>query len=196
MSPLVLESLLIEVDQLSAQQCYQATPGIFDCTHFIRNNLPTSVDKQASCPFDPSMCRSNTSNIRLDTGILDTAKDLGINAPDGESIQFRSVLHCAPLETRGYSENRNTPSGNFTVYSYGASVLSGSKSGNETYMTESVEFQYQIEDDEPHVAYGQNLVLVSVHISVIEPLPISPALSRNQKNRRPKERSAPQPDHM
>lgn len=145
------------------------------------------VDKQAPCPFQPSICRSNTANIRLDTGFLDTASDLGVNAPKGETVQFRSVLHCAPLETRGYSENKTTSSGNFTVYNYGASQ-NGTNFRNETYMIRSVESQYKGEEGfEPRVAFGKNLILMSVHISVTEFL--SHALPRTKENDKREEKT-------
>jgi len=47
------------------------------------------------CPFDNNMCMNGT--FTLDSGLIDTYVHLGINSLD--SIQFRDILTCAPLNT-------------------------------------------------------------------------------------------------
>lgn len=123
-----------------AQQCYSSdSPGIFDCTHFARGYLPSIMDTQAACPFrNNSICRTNSSNIHLDTGYIDLNNDLGINAPPEKNILFRAVLQCAPLETEGYAEPVEGPRDNFTTYNYGTNF----GAHNYTYMVESLDAQY------------------------------------------------------
>ncbi|KAG8164825.1 hypothetical protein KVR01_005100 [Diaporthe batatas] len=104
-----------------AQQCYVNTSRAFDCTKFVQPRLTSFIDRNAPCPFDSSVCRSNDSNIYMDTGHIDTSKLLGINSPASQRILYRSTLQCAPLKTGNYSRNIALPSGNFTRYYYGPS---------------------------------------------------------------------------
>lgn len=129
-----------------AKQCYSTdfSSGVFDCTRFVKPRLPSTVDSQAPCPFEPGLCRSNNSNIRLDTGYIDTHKDLGMNAPESERILFRTVLSCAPLSTAGYSTNITTETGNYTIYNYGNKT----KGQNYTYKVRSLQDQYPTDNIE------------------------------------------------
>lgn len=126
-----------------AQQCYSAsTSRTFDCTTFVEPRLPTTVDNGAPCPFADNMCRSNDSNIRLNTGYIDTREHLGINSPQDQKILFRGTLECAPLITQGFSEDVTlSEAGNFTRYFYGKTVLYNT-TGNFTDEAPSVESQY------------------------------------------------------
>lgn len=102
-----------------AQQCYSTnTSGMFDCGTFVRPRIPSSVDNQTACPFAEGMCQSDT-NLRLDTGYIDSHETLGLNAPLEERFIFRNVLQCAPLVTEGYTSNISTSNGNYTTYNYG-----------------------------------------------------------------------------
>lgn len=122
-----------------AQQCYSSdSPGMFDCTHFAKDHLSSTVDIQADCPFrNSSICRSNASNILLDSGYIDLNEDLGVNAAPDNNILFRAVLHCAPLETQGYTQPVKGPRDNFTTYNYGPSPQT-----DYTYMVEDLDSQY------------------------------------------------------
>ncbi|PFH55001.1 hypothetical protein XA68_11122 [Ophiocordyceps unilateralis] len=129
-----------------AQQCYSAkNSGMFACSTFIKDHLPATVDSEAACPFHGGICRSNTSNLRLDTGLLDSQDDLGINAPPEQRMLFRSVLHCAPLVTEGYTSQVRMPTSNYTRYHYGYFTHSNQSSSvprNFTLQVESQESQY------------------------------------------------------
>lgn len=87
-----------------AQQCYSTeSTHMFDCTSFVKDRLPGSINQDAPCPFDTKICRTASSNLRLDTGLLDSGKHFGLNMAPNERIMFRNVLQCAPLVTEGYS---------------------------------------------------------------------------------------------
>lgn len=122
-----------------AQQCYSSdSPGMFDCTHFAKDHLSSMVDTQAACPFrNSSICRSNSSNIFLDSGYIDLNEDLGVNASPDNNILFRAVLQCAPLETQGYTQPVRGLRENFTTYNYGPSPQA-----DYTYMVEDLDTQY------------------------------------------------------
>lgn len=57
-----------------AQQCYSSSrSGMLDCTSFIVDHLSSTVDTQAPCLFPGAdMCRLQNSNLRLDSGLLDS----------------------------------------------------------------------------------------------------------------------------
>lgn len=145
-----------------AQQCYSPesagisdSVGIFDCKYFVNDHLPSTVDNQAACPFHDNICRSNDSNIRLDTGHISLLNDLGSNAPPDQDITFRAVLHCAPLETQGYKEPVIGLSDNFTSYNYGSYF----KGLNYTYMAQTLDSQYKKQAGNPFRGEGNNFIL-------------------------------------
>lgn len=128
-----------------AQQCYSpSSSGIFDCTSFVRERLPSDVDTQAPCPFAKGLCRSDDANIRLDTGYINSHNDLGMNAPESERISFRALLNCAPLSTEGLSRNITGEMGNYTLYEYGNATADQ----NFTYKVLGLEAQYAPEATE------------------------------------------------
>lgn len=128
-----------------AQQCYSVNMSrAFDCTTFVQPTLPSKIDRNAPYPFNNGICRNNASNIHLDTGYIDSSQFLGINAPASERILFRSTLSCAPLVTKGYSENVTISSENFTRYYYGQSNVYENQ--NFTYQAPDLSSQY------PHIA--------------------------------------------
>ncbi|KAI8631353.1 hypothetical protein F5Y19DRAFT_483195 [Xylariaceae sp. FL1651] len=88
-----------------AQQCYEAsTTSAMGCNKFVVSHLPTALaNNSASCPFQQRICRNQHSNLRLDTGYVDGNSALGLNTPNDQSFAWRYVLHCAPLETEGYT---------------------------------------------------------------------------------------------
>lgn len=105
-----------------AQKCYLNGSFGLDCNLWVQSRLPGTVDYAATCPFDDGMCRTETENIRMDTGYVDSHDDLGINAPAHERVLWRNVLHCAPLVTSGFTSQQITPLRNFTRYHYGSFV--------------------------------------------------------------------------
>lgn len=85
------------------QTCY--TGGSENCGPRIKKRLLSTVNKNASCPFQQQICRHLTGNIRLDSGYINTQADLGINTPIDLQINFRTITHCAPLKTKGYTRS-------------------------------------------------------------------------------------------
>lgn len=127
-----------------AQQCYSSNAtGTLDCTTFVKSRLQFSSDLKASCPFNDTICRSNDSNLLLDTGLI-SSNDLGQNMPSGQPMFFRKVLHCAPLSTDGLVSNSSTEYNNYTRYWYG-----DSRRHNWTYEAENLDAKYQRQTDNP-----------------------------------------------
>ena len=96
-----------------AQRCYRETANPRDCSIFIQPSLQWTADHNATCPFPggEDICLSNSDNLRLDSGYIDSDRDLGINSPPHTKVLYRSVAECAPLKTKGYTAN-NTFLGN------------------------------------------------------------------------------------
>lgn len=68
-----------------AQECYSGNAtGSFDFTKFVKDHLPGTADDQVACPFEDGMCRSNQSNLLLDSGYIDSREDFGLNTPDSQ----------------------------------------------------------------------------------------------------------------
>ncbi|KAK0621819.1 hypothetical protein B0T17DRAFT_642089 [Bombardia bombarda] len=111
-----------------AQKCYStyffSPVQASECqnSNFIQPQLLMSVDANASCPFDAALCVSNSSNLLLDTGLIDSHTHLGINSPPENRFQLRTVLHFAPLVTRGHTKSYTSPyNQSFTEYYYSTS---------------------------------------------------------------------------
>ncbi|KAK7949284.1 uncharacterized protein PG986_010170 [Apiospora aurea] len=127
------------------QQCY-ATQGtsMFDCNRFVVQNLPTETsDGNSACPFASDVCRDNATNIRLDTGYLDSNDHLGLNAPQDQRFLWRKVLSCAPLRTDGYTTSHIYENRSFTSYHYGSQVAQNQASVNYTYSVIELLSQYR-----------------------------------------------------
>ncbi|KAI0411567.1 hypothetical protein F5X98DRAFT_380641 [Xylaria grammica] len=130
-----------------AEQAYSPNNiGIFSSAIFVRRQLDTvSFNFEAPCPFQEHLCRSNSSNLLLDSGYVDTGYQLGVNLRPDQSILFRQVVQCAPLVTDGHK----TPTdyyglSNYTSYNYGRviSLLSPEDDPNHTLTIKNIEFQY------------------------------------------------------
>ncbi|KAF2655639.1 hypothetical protein K491DRAFT_678705 [Lophiostoma macrostomum CBS 122681] len=87
-----------------AMQCYSNATNSEDCHLYVKPRIATSVIRNASCPFAEEMCKSKDGNIIVDSGLMDSHYDLGINSPPHERFQLRYVHHCAPIVSQGYKK--------------------------------------------------------------------------------------------
>ncbi|KAK7953672.1 hypothetical protein PG996_014565 [Apiospora saccharicola] len=101
-----------------AKNCYaNQTSGMMECSRFVIGAVPTSfMDYNALCPFEQSICRRERSNIKFDTGHLDSNAVFGLNTRPGETFTLRYVLQCAPLATEGRTHNISESGRNYTAY--------------------------------------------------------------------------------
>ncbi|KAI1328009.1 hypothetical protein F5Y16DRAFT_420344 [Xylariaceae sp. FL0255] len=103
-----------------AEQCYSNNgTGTLECGTFITNKIAAQVNASANCPFQGQMCRSQSANIRIDSGFIDSHEHLGLNTPPEQRMKFRHVMHCAPLITYGYTNAMSTDVGEVIQYHYG-----------------------------------------------------------------------------
>ena len=98
-------------------------PSLGNCGIFGDNPFGKMSVSEDPCPFAEGACiDSRYGVIGLDTGLLDTNRDLGINTP--HPIFLRKTTGCAPVQTGSYISQlvTNTTQTNGTfIYSYGPS---------------------------------------------------------------------------
>ncbi|KAI0813772.1 hypothetical protein GGR55DRAFT_545264 [Xylaria sp. FL0064] len=150
-----------------AQQVYSPSgTGIFDNSIFVKRRLGSTSNPNAPCPFRDDLCRSNSSNLILDSGYQDARNDFGINLPKEQSFQVRQILHCAPLVTEGHEEQIQLNQTNYTQYHYGPLNL-GDPSlnfSNYTFIVEDIRTQY-IKKSSQNLFDGYGLsVIISITV--------------------------------
>ena len=127
-----------------AQQCYAGQGDKpLDCNRFYVRRLPTEkTNGNYKCPFESDICLSNATNLRLDTGYIDSNDHLGLNAPPSQRFLSRRVLTCAPLKTEGYTDMHTSDNQTFVRYNYGSQYIKGNKSVNYTHSVPDLETQH------------------------------------------------------
>ncbi|KAI1327963.1 hypothetical protein F5Y16DRAFT_420312 [Xylariaceae sp. FL0255] len=90
-----------------AQQCYSnKSTGNFGCGLFVTEKITPTINTSASCPFQSNMCHTQSANLLIDSGYIDSLEHLGLNAPASEKMMARYILHCGPITTSGYSSQK------------------------------------------------------------------------------------------
>jgi hypothetical protein len=131
-----------------ARSCYEGNHKLnkLSCSTYEKPALSYSVVTNASCPFDDSMCLDGKV-YQLDTGLIDSHKDLGINFPNSGRIGFRKVSTCAPITQRSYVETvTSTGAGDLLgfegdeieMYNYGGVPLLGISNNTYSYNTHAL----------------------------------------------------------
>lgn len=93
-----------------ARQCYQGNDrlNVLQCGVYTVPALKyKSTAVSVACPFDDGMCLDGLA-YQLDTGLVDTHKDLGVNMPRSGRVGFRKVTTCAPIVQRGFLTNHTS----------------------------------------------------------------------------------------
>ncbi|KAL1649471.1 hypothetical protein SLS58_001526 [Diplodia intermedia] len=118
-----------------AQQCYRMNAStVVDCSKFVKRNLTGTSQTDASCAFADNICQSDSANLDLDTGLLDSNDDFGLNAAPEKRFQYRRRVQCALLKTDGYKRVYRTRSGKrYMRYYYGERASGGAETDKHTY---------------------------------------------------------------
>ena len=102
-----------------ARQCYGGLTGRLECSTMFRPSLPTITNSNATCPFASGMCvYGDTAAFSVDSGLIDSRDDLGINSPDSGRVKFRRVTTCAPVRTKDFLVVTNYTDTNSLLLSY------------------------------------------------------------------------------
>ncbi|KAM7188767.1 hypothetical protein V8F33_010430 [Rhypophila sp. PSN 637] len=106
-----------------AKECYSVNPGgVLSCDTFVKPNLlgQIEIETDVPCPFGGDICVKDHANLRIDSGLIESNNDLGMNAPSDLRFQYRIVLQCAPIKTENYTSSHNISSErSYTRYHYG-----------------------------------------------------------------------------
>ena len=113
-----------------AEECYNTNAAPQECSIFTKKALSSTVNRNASCPFPggDKICAHLSGNVLIDTGLLNSHADLGMNAEPNDRIAYRRVDACAPLLSDEYTTvqilaNRfGTYNMSYLVFSYGNST--------------------------------------------------------------------------
>lgn len=121
------------------QQYYNNTATTQQCSMFAQKRIQPSISENSTCPFPGKdrICLRDSSNIHLDTGLLDSLIHFGMNGALTDRFAFRNILECAPLRTDGYTEIHEDSDPSYSrsiLYLYGNNDLRSSNiSENTTY---------------------------------------------------------------
>lgn len=120
-----------------AQSCYSDfSSRIGNCGPYVKSHISSLIEPNASCPFHTSMCRRNHGNIKIES-TLDFTSDLGLNLPPQLQSSIRLVNSCAPLVTKGYTQDyKFSETETYTRFFYGPSGVGVSQSREYTYQCE------------------------------------------------------------
>ncbi|KAL9113386.1 MAG: hypothetical protein Q9227_002427 [Pyrenula ochraceoflavens] len=122
-----------------ARECYvdQITPG---CNIFARQQLLSSMDRSAKCPFAEKVCMDDQNGVvRLDSGPIYSDIHLGINTPRRDAVVYRTALTCAPIWATPFTSDivgasgKDLPGDRFLYYYFGEQVNDTSSFANYTY---------------------------------------------------------------
>jgi hypothetical protein len=94
-----------------ARACYGARTNELQCSLYVKQQLNWTTNTNAACPFDEDICILNgTQSLQLDTGLIDSHTDLGLNSAPENRISYRKVTTCAPIHTESFTSLRNSTS--------------------------------------------------------------------------------------
>ncbi|CZR58417.1 uncharacterized protein PAC_08309 [Phialocephala subalpina] len=85
---------------------YQASP---QCNVFKRNQLSFTTSRNSSCSFSSKMCLGpEYGSLYLDTGLLGSRDDFGVNSKRSDRVLYRKTMSCSPIATEGYIVSGNS----------------------------------------------------------------------------------------
>ncbi|KAL9114279.1 MAG: hypothetical protein Q9227_001701 [Pyrenula ochraceoflavens] len=140
-----------------AQQCYGSTTAKQECSVFVKKQIPQIVSSNATCPFpgQEKICMRSSTNLRIDSGMIDSHKHFGINSAPEDRFTYRNVLECGPLRTKGFTQTvsyADNPASNLSV-----NLLYGSQGGG-IHVNDSVTWDWPIDGPQTLKEYEISLV--------------------------------------
>lgn len=108
-------------------RCYQNGLDGSSCGTYRKPKLQYGFTNVAPCPFTSDVCTSENNTIVLDSGLVDSATDLGFNG--NPSFQVRQTRACSPLKADRFKRNVTTEDGD-TVLGYFLPVSSPSNASD------------------------------------------------------------------
>jgi hypothetical protein len=100
-----------------ARSCYGESVDALKCIMYAKPNIKWD-GKKAECPFKDGICYRNNT-YQIDTGLIDSHHDLGINTPQEERLKYRKVTTCSVLDDKDYMKSNDT---DWVTWNYGPRV--------------------------------------------------------------------------
>lgn len=86
-----------------AKTCYAQTGNSTEaCSTYVKPRLSYNVTRNTQCLFDKRIC--NGTSITLDSGLIRSDADMGINTHPRDAISVRKTLRCVPLAGEKYTD--------------------------------------------------------------------------------------------
>lgn len=88
-----------------ASQCYSGLNAEQSekCRPYVKPRLKYTLVGNASCPFDDKICRVKSANVLMESALLDSLEDFGLNTANSQRFGLRVRSQCAPIVTEGFS---------------------------------------------------------------------------------------------
>lgn len=87
--------------------CYHSDSSSVFCDQYLmRRRLPTIKFSAVECPFPDELCLSHEKlpAYKMQTEVIDSDKDLGINQPPDKRVKLQRTTICAPLATANFTK--------------------------------------------------------------------------------------------
>lgn len=125
------------VGQQYANICYNPENSPEGCNTFGRRNAQWKMEwTRSGCLFSDNLCLENTT-LSIDSGLIASDLDLGINSPPADRVNLRTSLQCSPLKQDGYAK---TYSGKDVLKLFTNNNVSGSSGETaQSYFNEAVD---------------------------------------------------------
>ena len=144
-----------------ARTCYDTNATGSQCGGMVSKSLTRyqKIYYDQPCPFEGDICLDPQKGaVQIDSGLLDTNLDMGLNSRRGNSVGYRRVTTCAPLQTKGYTVDRSAVSGELTgdvyrQYNYGKQLNGLDGEEYSPYTFEESGFRRQLTNDPYSVVY-------------------------------------------
>ncbi|KAG8526380.1 uncharacterized protein KY384_000373 [Bacidia gigantensis] len=117
-----------------SRACYGSVQDALQCNQYPRAKIPWTTTANVSCPFDQDLCWDGpTSAFKIESGLIDSHYDLGINSKRLDRLQHRKATTCSVLHTKdhAYQTNETDENGDpvriarYTFGGFGASIDEG-----------------------------------------------------------------------
>ncbi|KAJ3575215.1 hypothetical protein NPX13_g4108 [Xylaria arbuscula] len=154
-----------------ASQCYsdKVSPGMTQCSLLTTPRIVGNKDTRAHCPFNNTICRETSKNLRVDSGFLDSHIHFGLNATPDQRISWRNVFHCAPMVTEGYTSlyfnsHPDKSLDGSTLYHYGG--FSFAERRDYMFLAKTLQSQYSLMLSNDSVLSYSNLDLQVIPVII------------------------------
>jgi hypothetical protein len=97
-------TMTLEASREYVLNCIQETQSLPECNAFKSPQL-NWTSKSTLCPFNELCLGPTDGALYMETGLLDSRNDFGINANDKDRVEVRRNATCIPITTEGYNTN-------------------------------------------------------------------------------------------